>query len=351
MTRVATRRALGWLIALSLAASGCEQDVDAEAGVDQGLAAAGDDWPSVSASLELAISGWSMQPGEETTRCVVMRLDNADPVWVSQIRTTLARGSHHLVVYRSDAAQEQREPFECRPFLETLTGTTYPLMISQLAEEVLTLPEGVAMRFDAGQMIRLEAHYLNYTPEPIEAAGTVAFDVVPDDRVVHEANLLFYGNANVALPPNTTHSSDWAFLEVPEGKKVFAMTGHTHQFGTNVEVEHATGLDGDRDVIYPDSDYVWDEPPVTRYDPPLSFEAGEGLRYRCTWHNPTDDTIGFGESANSEMCFVWAYYYPSDGYRICVNTAGTVRDIIGPKLCCPGDAACDAFGEIVTQFL
>ena len=30
--------------------------------------------------------------------------------------------------------------------------------------------------------------------------------------------------------------------------------------------------------------------------------------------------VPFGESANNEMCFFWAYYYPSQGAKIAMNT-------------------------------
>lgn len=56
------------------------------------------------------LSAWTMQPKEETTRCVVKRLDNAGEIWINAISTKLAKGSHHLIVYRSDATVEELVP-------------------------------------------------------------------------------------------------------------------------------------------------------------------------------------------------------------------------------------------------
>ena len=49
----------------------------------------------------------------------------------------------------------------------------------------------------------------------------------------------------------------------------------------------------------------------------------------------------FGESALQEMCFLWMYYYPSQGARVCMhsdqNPGGGSIDI-----CCPGPSLiCD----------
>ena len=45
--------------------------------------------------------------------------------------------------------------------------------------------------------------------------------------------------------------------------------------------------------------------------------SGEGPRWQCSYDNPDQTTYKFGESAQSnEMCFLWAYYFPSVGHFI-----------------------------------
>ncbi len=296
------------------------------------------------------IGDWDMNPGQEVTKCVVRRLGNADELWVSQIRTELAAGSHHMIVYKSSETEEQTEPFNCTPFIETLKGETFPLMITQIPNETLTFPNGVAFRFEPNQMIRIEAHYLNYFPDPITAHGDIHFDHIAAEDVVSEANMLFYGNPDFNLPPGQTVTTPWRYLSVPDDSRIFAVTGHTHQYGTNVEINRATSKSDDSgdEPIYPlDSPYLWDEPPVTQFDPALEFPQGVGVRYRCTWDNTTNQSIGFGESANKEMCFLWAYYYPSQGYRICVNPGGIGGGVAPDEVCCPGSPLCG----LISQFL
>jgi len=285
-----------------------------------------------------------MKPGKEVTKCVRKRLDNTDPIWVTSIETKLNKGSHHVIVYRSDQDTEFEEPIDCDPFVETLGGETIPLIITQVKDETLTLPPGVAFKFEPNQMIRVEAHYFNYYTEDITAHAEVTFNTIAAEDVEHEADMLFYGTPDFSVPPGEEHTTPWHFIDVWEDTKIFAVTGHTHQYGTNVEISQSTSSDDEGDYIYPKSTpFQWDESPIEQYSPPLHFAEGEGLRYRCTWNNTGNDTLTFGESAKKEMCFLWAYYYPSKGYRMCVNPGGIAGGFdLGNQVCCPDDAVlCD----------
>jgi hypothetical protein len=299
--------------------------------------------PPVVTRHTTTLSPFTLEPGRETTRCVVKRLDNATALWVTDIATRLARGSHHLIIYKSSATEEQAQPFVCDPFVETLKGETVPLMITQIREETLAFPNGVAFRFEPNQMIRLEAHYLNYYPDPIEASAEVRFEGIAESDVVSEANLLFYGNPDLSIAPQSEWTSPWRYLSVLPGTRVFALTGHTHAFGTGVDIQLGTDEATDGDAVYPPAGapFVWDEPPMAHFSPPLAFDGSRGFRYRCSWNNTSDTTLTFGESARKEMCFFWAYYYPSQGYRLCFSPGDLGRGVTGDEVCCPGHWACD----------
>lgn len=305
--------------------------VDARSPVDTGPIVTR---PPVVETYGAFIGDWTMSPGAETTRCVLKRLDNPSEVFVTAIHTKLDPGSHHLVVYRSASQEEKPEPFKCTPFTETLDGKTIPLLITQIPEETLQLPAGVAFKFEPNQMVRIEAHYLNYYAEDITAHAQIDFDTIAVEHVDAEANMLFYGTPDFSLEPGQAHQTPWNFLDVWAGKKVFALTGHTHALGTGVEVSFAKDAADEGTPIYPlDQPFQWDEAPVIVYDPPLEFAEGEGFRYRCSWFNSTDKKVGFGESATKEMCFFWAYYYPSEGYRMCVNPGSYFPGL--NQACCP----------------
>ena len=190
-------------------------------------------------------------------------------------------------------------------------------MISQVREETLELPEGVVLRLEANQMIRVEAHFLNYFPEDITARGDVEFITQSDGTYDHLADFLFYGSSAISVPPGES-SSSWFHLDAPNGAKIFALTGHTHQWGTNVEVGISPNQSTAGTSVYPgDTPFQWDEAPIVQFSPPVEIAPGDGFRFRCSWNNTSGQFVSFGESAEQEMCFFWAYYYPSQGYRVC----------------------------------
>ena len=62
------------------------------------------------------------------------------------------------------------------------------------------------------------------------------------------------------------------------------------------------------------------------------------MRFSCQYDNKSSQSVGFGESANDEMCFFWAYYYPSQGSKVCFHTDQIAGGI---DMCCPGGLFCD----------
>ena len=96
-----------------------------------------------------------MPSGDENTQCVILRLGNAEQRRVGAIHKVLGEATHHCIVYRTNDTVERTEPFDCERFVDTLDPTKgSPLMITQRADELLELPEGVAFSLEPNQMIR-----------------------------------------------------------------------------------------------------------------------------------------------------------------------------------------------------
>jgi hypothetical protein len=282
-----------------------------------------------------------VSPGSENTQCVVKRLGNPDLLRVNQIHNQLAGGSHHLIVYRTNDTVEQPVPFDCAPFIDTLDPSSgSPLMITQKVEELLTLPQGVAFSLQPDQMIRLEMHYLNATAADLAVSATSTFIPIAESDFMHEADFLFIGNPDINIPAQSMATLGPTFFPPPanlSGVSYFGVTGHTHHWGTNVTIETAPNATGPGTSIYDLPNWLWSEPETVYFDPPLQIPSGGGFRFTCTWNNLGPSPVGFGESANAEMCFFWTYYYPSKGAFVCVHTDQFPGGI---NMCCPGNALC-----------
>jgi hypothetical protein len=288
----------------------------------------------------------TIAPGTERTQCIVTKLGNVDLIRVHQIHNVLPAGSHHLIIYRTVDTEEKLTPYDCTPFLDTLDpskGST--IMVTQKHDETLTLPEGVAFSMSPDQMVRLEMHYINTTQEPLSVSATSTFVTIPEEEYKHEADFLFIGNPDIDIAPHSKMTLGPTFFGLPDDlvdSKFFGITGHTHQWGTNVTVAAADTKDGPDKPIYDVPGWLWSEPETVMHDPPFVIPQNGGFRFTCEYNNMGDQNVGFGESANDEMCFFWAYYYPSKGGLVCVHTTKIGG---GYDMCCPGNSLCGFLGD------
>jgi hypothetical protein len=310
--------------------------------------AGGDDSPMPDAPMfagekfTLSYGPVTVQPGEEGTQCVWLRLGNTSAIKVNSMHNQLTAGSHHLIVYKDDQhTTEQTTRIDCQPFTGTLNGTGMiaPLAITQRKDDSIFLPNGVAYTFDPNQMIKIEVHYKNSGDAPLDVKATVDIYAADPATIQHEAAILFAGSPDIDVAAGQTATLHQFFTppaSVDFSKaKFFAITGHTHQYGTAVKVR--VGMEGGAlNEVYAPSPFLWDEP-ATATPPEFMMPAGGGFDFECTWNNTSNMPVQFGESADQEMCFFWAYYYPSIGSKVCFHT----EEFGGQNECCPGGAFCD----------
>ena len=265
----------------------------------------------------------TVQPGVESTECVIKRVGNDETIYVHQLHNQLSASSHHFIVYRVDDTTERPDPFPCAPFEGTLgASSSAPIMITQKKDDLLTLPQGIAYTFEPGQMVRMEMHYINVSASAAEASATSTFVTIPEEELEHEADIVFFGDLGISIPAMSTATLGPSFINPPailDGANYFAITGHEHQWGTDVRVNVATGPADPGTPVYAVPQFLWDEPATVDHDPPFTVPNGGGFQLTCEWNNRSDKSVGFGTSVDDEMCFFWAYYYPSAGPVICAG--------------------------------
>ncbi|APR76576.1 Hypothetical protein A7982_01923 [Minicystis rosea] len=260
--------------------------------------------------------------GQESTVCRTFRLGNDTPLLLRRITAELGTGSHHLILYRSADTQESPTPTACTPFGGILGGGQVPIMIAQSAHAELSWPEGVALRIEAHQMVKLEVHFLNTSASDLEAHAEAELEGVPEEqgKELAKSDISFWGTTKINIPPNGTQDTGVLFQSGIAGTKAFATTTHQHRLGTRFEVWYAASDAADPSDTEPLAETTsWADPPLYQLDPELAFDGQNGLKYRCEWKNPTSTTVTFGESALQEMCFFWVYYYPSRGFDVCID--------------------------------
>lgn len=300
--------------------------------------------------LHLSITVPAVPAGTEGTKCVRVRLGNDAPIRVAKIHNVLSEASHHFVVSTVEDPTVTEAPlFDCPPFRAPLTGA--PLVITQKHDDVTTTPDGVAYPIEQNQLMHLELHYINTTGKTADIEATS--DLYPVESAsgdLQEASFLLIGNLDISIPPRSSYSTGPAFQPLPaafDGVTFYALTGHTHRFGTNVTVGVAPSSTGEVTPLYAPKPFDWSEPVVTHLSPPVTVPTGGGFSFQCDWYNPTDSVVTFGESALAEMCFFWAYYYPRrPGSRLLLVGLDALRGAdAGPTLPGPACAAASDTGN------
>jgi len=340
-----SRRYIAILVSLwplSTASLACTSDEQksAPSSLDGAAAALGE-------PLRLSIAVPAVPAGTEGTKCVRIRLGNDAPIHVGKMHNVLSEASHHFVVSTvEDPTLTEAPLFDCLPFRAPLTGA--PLMITQKRYDTMTLPEGVAYEVAANQLMHLELHYINTTTHKADiSAESEIYPLEGDAKNLQEASFLLIGDLDISIPPHASNSTGPVFESLPpgyDGVTFYALTGHTHRFGTNVTVGLASSAASGVTPLYAPNPFVWDAPEVKYLSPRAKVPSGGGFSFQCDWYNPTDQVITFGESALDEMCFFWAYYYPKQpGTRLLLTGLGKFGGAdAGPTL--PGPP-CAAAGD------
>jgi hypothetical protein len=291
----------------------------------------------------------TVPPSTENTQCIVVPLGNVASIHVGQIHDLLGNASHHMILYKVAAQATQATPFDCQPFQDTLNPALgNPLIISQKKDDTLTLPQGVAFTLDANQMVRLEMHYINANPtESVTLVTTSTLTTITAADYQYDASFIFIGDPDINIPAQSSFTLGPVYFQVPSQyaqSNFFAMTGHEHQWGTDVQIWSATSATDPGSLIYTNTS--WSDPVTTPFAPPFHVAPNGGFKFQCDWFNASTSAVSFGESANDEMCFFWAYYYPAQpsGAQVCFHTDQVPGGPpTGTDACCPG-VLCSALG-------
>jgi hypothetical protein len=268
--------------------------------------------------VQTSIGPIPLTAGQETTVCVVKPLGNADDIVLRSFDMNLAPGSHHLLLYLTDAGPTDT-PYPCTPFTGVAIGNDVPLAFANTEQVSFAFPDGIGMDIPAGSNVKIEAHYINTTASDLQGQGQVTLHGTAKSAAgaYQAANFLGFGTLNIHIPPNSSFSTGPIFQAAQAGMHLMLITTHEHRLGTRAQVWASSAAGDMSNQIADDKD--WANPAWRLLSTPVDFDGTNGLTYQCDWTNTTDQTVTFGESALDEMCIVAGYYYPSQGVYGCLD--------------------------------
>jgi hypothetical protein len=275
---------------------------------------------------QLSIAPFSLDQGQELQQCYFFEVPYDEPVFVSHVAIAQTAGTHHMNIFRvrtvggldgnhGDVVVDG----EC---WKPTNWSDWPLVVNSQNEGnvELTLPPGVAHRFEPREKIMLQTHYVNATTQKTHGVGKVLvnFDRIPKNDVTAELGTVFATNQNLRVCPGqtgVTFQTTCRFAK-EEPVTIFGVNGHFHSRGRRFTMAVFNPLEGAGAPFYDNTS--WDEPLFAK-NLELAVPARGGISYTCEFSADTNDcgnpedgccfTFG-GKVEFQEHCNAFVYFYP-----------------------------------------
>lgn len=255
----------------------------------------GDDGPQEGV-IELR-GAFDLEPGQESYLCYATTFDEAVDIRRFEVDATL--GVHHMVVART-LAPEPEGMAECDVLFR---NTWVPMFGSGTSEAEIDAPDGAAYHVSAGEQVVMQLHLLNTTPDAISNEIVVrAFEADPIVEL-EPIGIYAFGTNQIELPPRMA-TDVVNECTVERDVEAFAIFPHMHYLGLSMSLEVRDDTGTWNEVFRKDG---WDFDQQEFVPQLLQLTPGTETRVTCSYDNPTDEMVGFGESSIDEMCFLVTY--------------------------------------------
>jgi hypothetical protein len=255
---------------------------------------------------DLIMVDWSVAPGTERFVCALATIP--EELFIQRFEPVAPSGTHHVLLTLVGPGGTDGV-FDCSP------GTLSDAMLfaAGIDSEGQDLPLGVAMRIPAGSQVLINIHLLNPLLTEVSGTSGIRVGVAPAVAVAQQAEMIFAGTTRFTIEPGTQESATGR-CEFAKDATVLLVWPHMHTLGVHMRVVHVAGdplAATTPRVILHDAPYDFGEQRQYPIDPTL-VRAGESIEVTCTWDNPGNQVVVFGDSTLEEMCFAGLVRYPAN---------------------------------------
>ncbi len=219
------------------------------------------------------------------------------------------REVHHVILYTASAAAAQQADAATPEQGWTCFGGpgTSGSSLGALGGWVPGMPPThypatTGIRLKQGDVIVMQVHYNLLNGPPLPDRTTVKLDY-SDAPVEKLAQIYPAADLGFVIPPHSEGYSTTVSQAIPLTAQVWGITPHMHTLGQRITVK----TDSQCLIDIPKWDFHWQQSYF--YDAPqgLTVHKGEKATLTCTWSNPRDTAVRWGESTSDEMCLAFFY--------------------------------------------
>jgi Secretion system C-terminal sorting domain len=238
---------------------------------------------------------------------------------VNRLNFLFSNFSHHFIIYNFTNNGGATIPAGLR-----LDPNHSNVGLSAAVQEPtdLKLPAKTAFKWEAGRVLDLNSHYINYDATRVyKAEAYVNVYTQPVGTARQEMRSLLIANQNINIPANNQTVTTESPLVLGAVGQIYTwgVMGHTHKYGTGYKVfkRLANGTKGE--ILYdaacsggvpgcaaPSFDYR--HIPMRYYQPFLPIMLNPGFIHQASWRNYGNTAVTFGPTSNDEMMVLIVMY-------------------------------------------
>jgi len=169
-------------------------------------------------------------------------------------------------------------------------------------------PNQTGITMNAGDVLVMQVHYnlANGAPTPDTSTVDLEFADVP---VQWHAQMFPLVNHDFSMPPHTMgYSVEYSLPALGIPANLWGIAPHMHTKGVEISAEITHG-DGTKSCLIdiPKWNFQWQQLYFFSNHAGIALKGDDSLSLKCTWDNPTDATVTWGENTADEMCLSFLY--------------------------------------------
>ncbi len=268
--------------------------------------------PPADSGIQIVFGPFAVPQGQEVQIDHWFKLKTTLPFEVGRIQIATNLGTHHMNLFRTLTPHADSNEYN---FSSTAIWNESDLMIESQQHYIdWSLPTGVSVHLNSAEQMCMQVHYVNASTQTTpNDSGKVVINIwKANGPATQPASMLFAQDTAVLIKPHsdTSFSKFCRFAGTTKPLAIYAMTGHFHSRGKSFVVEKWDSVNNaSLGEVY--RSVAWSEPPFKVFDPPLTLNPGEMIKYTANYHNDSDSTIKFGPHVETqEHCNLFLWFTP-----------------------------------------
>ena len=294
------------------------------------------DAPDPSEGFQVKMGPFFIPPASENEFYLKYEVDLGVAKEVNRVHTIISPYSHHFITYKFP---DPEDADGVNDGFRSFNGFAQNPIITSVAETSdIALPDKTAFSWDAQEVLDLNSHYINYSPNKVfKAEGYLNIYTQEDGTALKEMYTVLVPNLSIFIPNNGNVITETAAVSAFGNPYVWQIGGHTHQLGTGYKIWKQTAS-GDYGELFYDAScpggvpgcvspyYDYAHIPNRVWPEFFGINLGLGVIHEATYVNDTDSPVSWGPLSTDEM-MLFAMMYVNDTTGLNINTPTSIEDL------------------------